>query len=116
MTEFYPQDYERNQDPRRIQQADQAYAEASLILDKLIEGLRRIEPEIYQHANHDPSVLFDYLKAFIKRTHNLGGERAVQVTTMMCAVSLTRLTRAPRVESNPLAQLEKELHQDDDHS
>lgn len=116
MTEFFERDYQRNQDPRRIQKADQAYAEANLVLEQALSGIREIEPNIYAHANHDASVLFDYLKAFIKRTHALGGERAVQVTTMMCAVALTKLARAPRVEPNPLAHLEKELNQDDDHS
>lgn len=116
MTEFFPQDYERNQDPRRIQHADQAYAEANLVLTQIISGLRRVEPEVYAHANDDASVLFDYLKAFIRRTHSLGGEHAIQVTTMICAVALTKLVRAPRTETNPLAHLERELNQDDDHS
>lgn len=101
-------DYEANQDPRRIQAADQMYAEADLILTQVLAGIREIEPSIYKHANHDASVLFDYLKSFINRAHTIGGERSEAVTLVVCAAALTKLARAPRVESNPLAHLEDE--------
>lgn len=110
---FDPDDHQANQDPRIIQAADQIYAQANELLAQALAGINEIEPSIYAHANDDASVLFDYLKDFIKHTHALGGNRAVAMTTVICAAALTRLARASRVETDPLAHLDKEIEDDD---
>jgi hypothetical protein len=105
---------EANRDPKRVHGADQLWAEASIHLDKIIAYVRTQESDIYTEAggNHDPSVLYDWMKGYIMAAEVSGGRAARHMTLLMAAASITRLTRAPRVD-DPLAQLDKELGHDD---
>lgn len=108
--------FEMNADPRRIHAADEMWTAATDHLDKIIEHVRTMEPNIYRMAqeNHDISVLFDWMKMYIISVEEQYGEQAHRMTMLMCAAAVTRLVRAPRTD-DVLAQLDKELNQDDDH-
>jgi hypothetical protein len=102
-----------NQEPWRIQAADQLWGAGQQLLDAVLDSVREIEPQLYMNANTDPSVVFDYLKQMMKDAHRMNGEHAVAMTTVICAAALTRLARAPLATHDPLARLEEELNNDD---
>lgn len=104
-----------NSDPRRISAADQMWADASRCLDNVIEYVRSQEPELYAIAaeNSDDSVLFDYMKGYIMESERRAPGDGHKATILFCAAAITRLVRGPRT-NDVLAQLDKELEQDND--
>lgn len=104
----------RNLDPRRIRAADEIYAQARNHLDKIIEHVHEMESDIYTvSGNRDSSVLYDWLKGYIQIAERNGGQKAHDITLLMCAAAITRLVRDERTDAT-LAELDKELD-DDDH-
>lgn len=99
---------EINRDPARIHGAEQVWAQANTHLQKIMDHVATLEDDIYTAAggNHDPSVLYDWLKAYIQTAERNGGKPARDVTMLMCAAAITRLVRAPRTTNDPLAQLD----------
>lgn len=96
-----------NRDPARIHGADEMWTQALNQLDKIIAYIRTLEADIYTEAgeNTDASVLYDWLKAYIKKAEDNGGQVARDSTMLMAAAAITRLVRAPRTD-DPLAQLD----------
>jgi DNA topoisomerase VI subunit A len=105
---------EANRDPRRIHAADKMYAQARNHLDKIIEHVKELEPDIYTvSGNTDSSVLYDWLKGYIKVAEDKAselseaqGKAARDMTLLMCAAAITRLVWASRTDNDPLAQLD----------
>jgi hypothetical protein len=99
---------EVNRDPARIHGADEMWTQALNHLDKIIAHVKTMEPDIYVMAgeNTDASVLFDWLKGYIKVAENVGGRAAHETTLLMCAAAITKLVRASRTDNDPLTQLD----------
>lgn len=108
---------ERNRDPHRIHNEEQFYATAGDHLDTMLAKLTEQLPEIHRKAgdNSDPSVVFSWLRSYIVEAEKEFGPGAHLTTILMCAAALTRLVCAPHTDTDPLAQLERELNQNDDH-
>lgn len=105
----------RNRDPRRIHAADEMYTAARNHLDKIMAHVKEMEPDIYLvGGNDDSSVLYDWLRTYIRVAEDMGGENARKVTLIMCAAAITRLVRDERTDA-ALAELDKELGNDDQH-
>lgn len=100
-----------NKDPAIISMADQAWSIGQMYLDRFLDAVRALEPELYKEVeNSDASVLYDYLKQYIKTCEDTdnspyGGHT---MTRVMCAAAITRLARAPRAD-DPLAHYEREM-------
>lgn len=109
---------EKNREPHRIHNEDQFNALANEHLDKVVAMITEELPEIYRRAggNTDSSVVFSYLRSYIIAAEKDFGAAAHLTTVLMCAAAITRLVRAPRTDTDPLAQLEKELRKNDDHN
>lgn len=101
-----------NLNPARIKAADEMYAEARNHLDKIIAYSRSVESIVYAKAgNADPSVIYDWFKAYIVMAHRDGGEQAQNTTMLMCAAALTRLVCETHTDATLLAELDKEIEQ-----
>lgn len=102
-----------NQDPRRIHNEEQFWANAQEHLDKILELVARELPKTQEYiGNTDPSVTFSWLRHYIIDAEREFGMVAHLSTVLMCAAAITRLARAPRAETeNILAQLDKEIDQ-----
>lgn len=108
---------EVNRDPAKIHAADEVWTQALNHLDKIIAHVATLEDDIYTAAggNHDPSVLYDWLKAYIMTAERHGGRVAHGITTLMCAAAITRLVCASHTTKDPLAQLDWKVEDNDDH-
>jgi hypothetical protein len=109
---------EINRDPARIHGAEQMWAQAQQHLDKIIANVRQDEPRIIAQTggNTDDSALYDFLKGYIMQAERISGQKAHDVTILMCAAAIVRLVRAPRTD-DILAQLDWETgdNNDDQH-
>jgi hypothetical protein len=111
--------YDNPDDPRRIQDTEQMWAQATEHVDSILAFVRRQEPLIYAKVggNTDISVLFDWFKAYIQVAENQGGQEQHNATIVICAAALTRLMRQDDLTDarTVLAQLERDMTDDDDH-
>lgn len=106
-----------NRDPMRVHKSEQSWAAASQSLDNVLNYVRTQEPELYRIAggNTDASVLFDYMKGYIVESERQApGNVGHMATVLFCAAAITRLVRAP-LTNDALAQLDKEIEDNDDH-
>ena len=108
--------FDNPDDPQRIHNTEQWWAQATEHLDKILAYVKTQEPAIYAKAagNTDVSVLFDWFKAYIQTAENQGGLAAHQATIVLCACAITRLMRDDErmAASTVLAQLERDMNDD----
>lgn len=111
---------DNNSHPERTHLAEQMWAQADEHLGKVIGYAQSVMPAAYANAggNQDISVVYDWWKAYIQVAEQVGGQRAHEITILMCSAAITRLMRQDdRMRADTvLAQLEKEITgHDDDH-
>jgi hypothetical protein len=114
-----PQPIPGNDEAYPMHNAEQMWAQADEHLGKVIEYAESVMPIAYANAggNQDISVVYDWWKSYIQIAEHMSGEAAHSMTILMCSAALTRLMRNDdRMRADTvLAQLEKEISNDDDH-
>lgn len=100
--------------PHQIHLLEQRWAFAEQMLDGILGAIQHDIPVVADVTGlSDGSMTFDYVHAFIVARQMQGEDPRYAV--FMCAAAITRLARASRADNDLLAQLDKEIKDDNEH-
>jgi hypothetical protein len=105
-----------NAEPWRLQRADQNWAAVNKRLNEVLDYIRAQSGYIEEIAGKaDEARLFDFVHWMVT-DQDFRNPLSHSMTRAFCAAALVRLVRAPRTDNDPLAQLERMIQENDDHS